>query len=103
MIKGLYHIIFISFKKGTPNSIKKKIYCQYQTLGVETGGRKAGILYWNIQQNLDLRKNIQLIEFAVFKNEYALERFKNHPKYIKLVENYVKKYCNWYRGNFILK
>lgn len=102
MKNGLYHIILISFKEITPSEIREEIYNTYQNLDTECGGINAGILFWTVQKNLDQRKNIHLVEFAIFKNQESLNLFKNHPKHVELVDKFLTKYCDWKVGDFTL-
>ena len=102
MKSGLYHTILISFKPDTPQEIQDTILSKYKILGEECGGENAGILFWTVQKNLDKRKNIHLVEFAIFKNQEALDLFKKHEKHISLIDEFLVKYCDWKVGDFIL-
>jgi hypothetical protein len=102
MQNGFYHIILISFKPETSEAIREEVYNRYQTLGEECGGADAGILFWSVQKNLDQRKNIHLVEFAVFKDQEALDNLKKHPKHAELVKDFLIQYADWQIGDFIL-
>jgi hypothetical protein len=102
MVKGLHHIIFISFKPETPQEIQDEVYNRYQELDKEVGGSEAGIIFWSVKKNLDLRKNIHLVEYAIFLNDESFQNFKKHPKHVELVNNYLIHHCDWHVGDFII-
>ena len=100
MEKGLVHVVLISFKKETPDEVRQDIYDRYQVLGQLFGGPVAGLLYWKVGHNLDLRKNVHLMEVAVFTDKEALERFRVHPKHKELTD-ILCKVADWQVGDFI--
>ena len=102
MQKGLHHIIFISFKSETPESARDEIYTRYQTLAEDCGGENAGILFWSVQKNLDQRKNIHLVEYAMFRDKDALENFKKHPQHVELVNDFLVHHADWKVGDFLI-
>lgn len=102
MVKGLHHIVFVSFKPNTPEQIQEEVYNRYQKLDKETGGSEAGIISWSVKKNLDLRKNIHLIEYAIFTDQESFQKFKSHPSHVNLINEYLIKYCDWHVGDFII-
>ncbi len=97
-MQNILHIVLISFKTEVPETIKKEIYERYQTLGEECGGNNAGILFWKVDANLNLRKNVHLVEIAVFKNASALQSFQQHPKH-KEFADMLSQVADWQVGD----
>jgi len=94
----LRYIVLISFKPGVLSDIREKVYRHYQTLGEKCGGKKAGILDWRVEHNLDLRKGVHLVEVAVFKNNKSLQTYRRHPAHVDFVENLVRHVADWQVG-----
>ena len=94
----LHHVILISFLSEAEESIKNEIIKRYSTLGFDCGGYEAGILFWSAKPNKDLRKNIHLVEVAIFKDDESFENFKKHPKHVEVVE-LLKTSANWFVGD----
>ena len=99
--KPLWHIVLISFYAKAPESIRQDIYNRYQTLDSDCGGSEAGILYWKVDWNLDTRKNIHLVEIAVFESNDALQNFRAHPKHKELTE-IMRECADWQVGDITL-
>ncbi|MBI2047566.1 MAG: Dabb family protein [Parcubacteria group bacterium] len=97
-MKALWHVVLISFRPETPESVRMEIYKCYQTLGEDCGGMNAGILFMLVEHNLDLRKNIHLVEIALFKDSDALQTFRQHPKHKELVD-ILSKVADWQIGD----
>ncbi|MBI2099157.1 Dabb family protein [Candidatus Uhrbacteria bacterium] len=94
----LWHICLISFHQDAPESVRREIYDRYQTLDADCGGAGAGILFWKVAWNLDLRKNIHLVEISVFTNNDALQRFRRHPKHMELTD-ILREIADWQVGD----
>ena len=97
----LWHVILISFRKETPDEVRQKIFDMYQTLPEDCGGKDAGILYFSVNHNLDLRKNVHLVEIAAFRNEDALQKFRFHPKHALLAKE-LSAIADWQVGDVML-
>lgn len=96
----LHHVVFISFNDSASEEMKQEISAKYITLGDDCGGKEAGILFWSVQPNIDLRKGIHLIEIAFFRDHDSYENFKKHPKHVEVVE-LLKSSANWYVGDIV--
>mgnify|MGYP001608183030 CR=1 FL=1 len=94
----LVHVVLISFKPETPEETKQWIYQKYQTLEQDCGSKDAGILYWRVQENLDLRKGVHLVEVAVYTDNDALQAFRNHPKH-KEITDVLRDVADWQVGD----
>jgi hypothetical protein len=90
----------ISFKSTTPEEVKQDVYDRYQRINEECGGKEAGILYWNVSHNLDLRKGVHLVELGVFTDNDALQKFRVHPKHKELTE-LLCQIADWQVGDFV--
>ncbi|OGY98976.1 MAG: hypothetical protein A2945_03985 [Candidatus Liptonbacteria bacterium RIFCSPLOWO2_01_FULL_52_25] len=95
---NLWHAVLISFKPDTPEEIRRDIYDRYQTMDADCGGKDAGVLFWKVDRNLDPRKNVHLVEIAVFRDMNALQTFRNHPKHKELT-NILSKVADWQVGD----
>lgn len=96
----LHHVVLITFLPTASQEIKDEIADRYATLGEDCGGEKAGILFWSAKPNMDTRKNIHLIEVAIFKDKPSYENFKNHQKHKEVVE-LLKISADWMVGDTI--
>lgn len=98
----LWHVVLLSFRSETPESVREDVYRRYQTLQEDCGGATAGILFFNVQKNLDLRKQVHLVEIAVFRDEAALQAFRAHPKHQELT-NILRRAADWQVGDLRLR
>lgn len=96
----LWHVVLISFHNNTPETVRQEIYNRYQTLADECGGEKAGILLFKVDHNLDLRKNVHLVEIAVFRSNEDLQRFRVHPKHKELTD-ILSTAADWQVGDIV--
>jgi hypothetical protein len=96
----LLHVVLISFFSTTTQDMRDEISDRYAVLGEEAGGQDMGILFWSTKPNMDLRKNIHLIEVAIFKDKQSYDNFKNHPRHIEVVE-LLKNSADWSVGDTI--
>ena len=97
-MKELFHVVLISFLPETSEDQKQSIYDRYQTLAKDCGGKDAGILFWKVEYNLDLRKNVHLVEVAAFSDDSAFQKFRSHPAH-KLIAEDLSKLANWQVGD----
>ena len=97
-MKNLWHVVLISFRPETPEKGRQEIYNRFQTLAQDCGGKKAGILFWRVDRNLDLRKNVHLVEISVFKDQAALQTFRKHPKHKELTD-ILSRMADWLVGD----
>ncbi|MDP3935051.1 MAG: Dabb family protein [Candidatus Giovannonibacteria bacterium] len=95
---ALWHIVLISFRQGAPQAARQEIYDRYQTLDEDCGGKEAGILFWKVDWNLDLRKNVHLVERASFESAEALQTFRRHPKHEELTD-ILSQIADWQVGD----
>lgn len=91
-------MVLISFRLETPDSVRQEIYDRYQTLGEDCGGKKAGIVFWSVSRNLERRKNVHLVEFAVYESNAALQAFRAHPKHKELTD-ILRNVADWQVGD----
>lgn len=101
MDQHLVHVVLISFKQETPEPARQKIYEMYQTLDRDCGGKEAGVLFWKVAHNLDLRKGVHLVEVAVYTNNDALQAFRTHPKHTEFT-NLLRKVADWQVGDMMI-
>jgi hypothetical protein len=94
----LVHVVFISFRAEAKPEQYAQILTDYQDLGERCGGRAAGILFWQVDRNLDQRKNWHLVELAVFRDDAALQRFRAHPAHTKL-PSVLREIADWAVGD----
>lgn len=97
MSTHLYHIVFISFKENITTEDRKHAEDLYKKLQEESL-KDVGTLFFTVVPNQDLRKNIHLVEVAVFKDRDAFERFHNLPAHTK-VSHFMRDIANWYVGD----
>lgn len=73
------HLVMVSFWESVPQETRERKLADYRALGDACGGRAAGILYWDAGWNRDQRKGYHLIEFGIFSDADAFQRFRAHP------------------------
>jgi hypothetical protein len=83
---ALVHAVLVSFRANASLEQREQIVSQYQTLGETCGGTKEGILFWQAGLNLDQRKNWHIVQFSIFRDNAALQRFRAHAAHAKLSE-----------------
>lgn len=94
----LFHVALISFRDQVSLAQRRKIYDLYQTLDEDCGGFNAGIYYWKVDYNLDLRKGVHLVEVGVFRDGDALQVFRVHPKHKELTD-ILREIADWQIGD----
>ena len=82
----LHHVVLISFGTNVSEATRQKIYDMYQSLGSDCGGKEAGVLFFHVGKNLDTRKNIHLVEVAMYRDNAALQAFRVHPNHKMLTD-----------------
>jgi hypothetical protein len=78
------HSVLVSFRDNVSAERREQILAEYKQLGAACGGRGEGILFWQAGWNLDQRKSWHIVEFAIFQDRAALQRFRSHPAHTKL-------------------
>lgn len=91
-------MVLISFLPETPTEVREKILARYETIWSDCGGVDAGIQYFLVKANLDLRKGVHLVEVAIFDDDDVLQRFRVHPKHCELTEM-LRTAANWQVGD----
>ena len=98
----LLHVALISFRENTSEDTKRTIQAMYATLAEDCGGIEAGILSFKIGPNQDLRRKVgyvwDLVEVAVFRDDEALQAFRNHPKH-KAITDVLSTCADWVVGD----
>lgn len=97
----LWHVVLISFNEATPEECREEVYDRYQTLAADCGGEDAGILFFRVEHNLDLRKGVHLVEIAMFRDNDALQAFRVHPKHKELTD-VLCQCADWQVGDAML-
>jgi hypothetical protein len=97
----LWHVVLISFNESASEAHRQEVCDRYQTLAVECGGAEAGILFFKVEHNLDLRKGVHLVEIAVFTDNDALQKFRVHPKHKELTD-VLCQVADWQVGDALL-
>lgn len=95
---NLWHIVLISFRPEASEEIRQEIFDRYQTLAKDCGGNDAGILFWKVDRNADLRKNVHFVEIAVFESWHALQAFGQHPMHKELTD-ILCNIADWWVGD----
>ena len=96
----LVHVVLISFRTEATQEQRQRIFDDYQVLGERCGGKDAGVLFWQVDHNLDQRKHWHLVEFAVFRDDDAFQRFREHPAHNELTE-VLRKIADWAVGDIL--
>jgi hypothetical protein len=96
----LVHVVLISFRAEAAPEQRQQIFDDYQELGGKCGGKDAGILFWQVDHNLDQRKHWHLVEFAVFRDDAAFQRFREHPAHTELTV-VLRDIADWAVGDIL--
>ena len=99
---ALAHAVLVSFREHASKEQRESIAAQYETLGEVCGGEKAGILFWQAGLNLDQRKNWHIVQFSIFRDRDALQRFRAHPAHARLTE-IMRSLADWAVGDIEIK
>lgn len=83
---AIVHCVLVSFRDNASKEQRDQLVSRYRTLGETCGGAGEGILFWQAGVNLDQRKNWHIVQFAIFRDNEALQRFRSHPAHIELSE-----------------
>jgi hypothetical protein len=94
----LVHVGVLKFKPEATETEIKEAYSLYQTLGEDCGGKEAGILYAKVGWNRDQRKGYLLMEFFIFADNDALQRFRVHPGHER-VSQLMRRIADWVIGD----
>lgn len=100
-MSALWHSVHVSFYAQATPQQRVDVLARYQTLAKECGGVEAGILLFEVRGNLDLRKGVHLVEIAIFHDNAALQRFRNHPKHQELAA-VLREIADWTVGDLEL-
>lgn len=95
-----WHVVLISFRRVASSEVREKVFALYQTLATDCGGISAGILYWKVAHNLDMRKEVHLVEIAVFRDGEAFQAFRRHPKHQELT-GILEDVADWQVGDVV--
>ena len=96
----LYHTVLISVRPDTPQKTMTRVYNLYQTLAADCGGEDAGILYFALRKNLDMRKGVTWTQVAVFRDDAALQAFRAHPAHTGITD-ILRDIANWQVGDYM--
>ncbi len=96
------HAVLVSFRDHVSEAQREQIVAQFERLGEACGGEKEGILFWQAGFNLDQRKNWQLVQFSIFRDNGALQRFRSHPAHAILSET-LRQIADWSIGDIEIK
>lgn len=96
----LAHVVLAKFRAETPQSIREVMRERMASLGEACGGPAAGILHWRADWNLDQRKGYHLMEFAIFADGDALQRFREHPDHLAFATA-MSEVADWIVGDLM--
>jgi hypothetical protein len=99
---ALAHTVLVRFRDHVGETQRQEIASQYETLGEACGGEQAGILLWRAGLNLDQRKNWHIVQFSIFRDTDALQRFRSHPAHATLSE-LMQPLADWAVGDIEIK
>jgi hypothetical protein len=97
----LIHVVLFTYCPGIRESTRRRAFKLHEALGKVCGGQKAGILFWKIDLNADLRKNVEIVQFSIFKDAEALQRFRRHPKHDEFTD-IMSEISDWQVGDIYL-
>ena len=98
------HVATISFRNVVSQDTRDEILNMLRSLGEKCGGRRFGVVSWNVGKNLDVRKknkHIHLVEVAIFEDEDAFNNFCQNPVHREAGET-LAKIADWNTSNFIM-
>jgi hypothetical protein len=99
---ALVHAVLVSFRDHVSEAQREQIVAQYEKLGEVCGGEKEGILFWRAGINLDQRKNWHIVQFSIFRDNEAFQRFRYHPAHAMLSET-LRQIADWSIGDIEIK
>ena len=98
MSKVLLHTVHTRFYSA-PEESRLKILARFQQLAEQCGGKEAGILFWNVEQEQYDTRKTDMVQIGIFRDEEAFEAFRKHPIHKKLKLE-LRECADWNPGNF---
>jgi hypothetical protein len=92
------HVVLISFRADSNVNDRAAALVRHGSLGEQCGGRAAGILHWQVAENLDQRKGWHAVEFAIFADRMSFEAFRRHPAHV-MAGTYLSEIADWAIGD----
>ena len=92
------HVVLMTFHSNVSAEKREAMRTKQEGLGALCGGREAGILYWRSGWNLDQRKNYHLMEFGIFADADAFQRYRIHPAHMAFAQE-MGELADWVVGN----
>lgn len=99
---AIVHSVLVSFRNHASKEQRDQLVSRYRTLGEMCGGAKEGVLFWQAGVNLDQRKNWHIVQFAIFRDNDALQHFRIHPAHAELSE-IMRPIADWAVGDLEIK
>ncbi len=96
----LYHVVLFKLHPGAPEDKKKEVFKLFQRLKEDVGGEKAGLLSFELKENMDMRKGLDWVELGVFRDNDALQAFRVHPRH-KAITDILCIISDWSVGDFM--
>jgi hypothetical protein len=94
----IVHIVLISFRPETTPEQQRHALLDHKALGERCGGKDAGIIFWQVDRNLDQRKNWHLVQLSLFRDDTAFRRFREHPAHAQAVSA-LRDIADWAVGD----
>ena len=94
----LLHVVLFRFRDTCPGQVRAELKARLQGLGAACGGSQAGLLHWQVDDNLDLRKGYAIMEIALFADGDALQAFRKHPQHTELASE-LSRHADWVVGD----
>ncbi len=98
----ILHVVLFTYRPKISETLRKRALKHHQALRVDCGGQAAGILFWKVEFNLDFRKNVEIVQFSIFKDSDALHKFRNHKKH-KEFTDIMREISDWQAGDIGLE
>src|SRR5665213_1952853 len=75
------HTVHITFYNLTPIEKRMNILERFKNVSEQCGGKEAGILAWAFDNKIPNDKYVNVVEFAVFRDDAAFETLRRHPEH----------------------
>lgn len=88
------HIVLFRIHDGVPQNRVTEATESLRSLAV-----LPGVQSWRIEQSLDARKGLMLVEDATFTDRSSFEAFRTHPTHAAVAQR-MSEIADWWVGDY---
>ncbi|MCO6188121.1 Dabb family protein [Rhizobium sp. L1K21] len=97
---AVIHTVLFSFYDDVDECARQSAVEMLRSAGHTYAAGDDGLLYWRVNENLDLRKNWHLVEIGIFADHESLRRFVKSEIHQAVAERF-RTISNWAVGDLM--